>query len=82
MLLESNLGVYKFNGKEKDAESGYNYYGARYYDSEKLSWLSVDFNNGTDSDDSPFSSVPNSNKNLYIMLRLKQLKRKMMLEQK
>jgi RHS repeat-associated protein len=42
MPAESNLGVYKFNGKEKDAESGYNYYGARYYDSEKLSWLSVD----------------------------------------
>ncbi|MCH3923596.1 MAG: RHS repeat-associated core domain-containing protein [Bacteroidales bacterium] len=42
MPVESNLGVYKFNGKEKDAESGYNYYGARYYDSEKLSWLSVD----------------------------------------
>ncbi|MCH3923484.1 MAG: RHS repeat-associated core domain-containing protein [Bacteroidales bacterium] len=42
MPAENNLGVYKFNGKEKDAESGYNYYGARYYDSEKLSWLSVD----------------------------------------
>src|SRR5574344_1630402 len=42
MPAESNLGVYKFNGKEKDAESGYNYYGARYYDSEKISWLSVD----------------------------------------
>ncbi|MCH3924265.1 MAG: RHS repeat-associated core domain-containing protein [Bacteroidales bacterium] len=42
MPAERNLGVYKFNGKEKDAESGYNYYGARYYDSEKLSWLSVD----------------------------------------
>jgi RHS repeat-associated protein len=62
MPAENNLGVYKFNGKEKDAESGYNYYGARYYDSEKISWLSVDFNNGTDSDDSPFLSVPNSNK--------------------
>jgi RHS repeat-associated protein len=42
MPAENNLGVYKFNGKEKDAESGYNYCGARYYDSEKLSWLSVD----------------------------------------
>jgi RHS repeat-associated protein len=42
MPAENNLGVYKFNGKEKDAESGYNYYGARYYDSEKISWLSVD----------------------------------------
>ena len=30
-------------GKEKDAESGYRYFGARYYDSELLTgWLSVD----------------------------------------
>ena len=30
-------------GKEKDAESGYHYFGARYYDSEALTgWLSVD----------------------------------------
>ncbi|MDR1847275.1 MAG: RHS repeat-associated core domain-containing protein [Bacteroidales bacterium] len=42
---------YKFNGKELDAESGYSYYGARYYagntvntddDSELSIWLSVD----------------------------------------
>ncbi|MDR0970905.1 MAG: RHS repeat-associated core domain-containing protein [Bacteroidales bacterium] len=33
---------YKFNGKEKDEETDYNYYGARYYDSERISWLSVD----------------------------------------
>ena len=32
-----------FNGKEKDYESGFHYYGARYYWSELLtSWLSVD----------------------------------------
>lgn len=32
-----------FTGKEKDYESGYHYYGARYYDSELLTgWLSVD----------------------------------------
>lgn len=37
------LGIYSFNGKEKDYESGYHYYGARYYSSELLSgWLSVD----------------------------------------
>src|SRR5574344_532163 len=42
MPASYNLGVYKFNGKEKDAETGYNYYGARYYDSEKISWISVD----------------------------------------
>ena len=38
--IESSLC---FNAKEKDYESGYNYYGARYYDSEVLTgWLSVD----------------------------------------
>ena len=32
-----------FNGKEKDSESGFHYYGARYYWSEVLTgWLSVD----------------------------------------
>ena len=37
------LGIYNYNGKEKDYESGFHYYGARYYWSELLSgWLSVD----------------------------------------
>ena len=34
--------VYKFNGKELDAESGLYYYGARYYDPRSSVWLSVD----------------------------------------
>lgn len=34
---------FTFTGKEKDSESGYHYFGARYYDSEALTgWLSVD----------------------------------------
>ena len=33
---------YKFNGKEKDEETGFNYYGARYYDSYLSIFLSVD----------------------------------------
>jgi RHS repeat-associated protein len=33
---------YKFSGKEKDEETGYNYFGARYYDSGLSVWLSVD----------------------------------------
>ncbi|MDR0971053.1 MAG: RHS repeat-associated core domain-containing protein [Bacteroidales bacterium] len=41
-MIDYNLGVYLFNGKEKDSETGYNYFGARYYDSENISWLSVD----------------------------------------
>ena len=39
----TRLGIYRFNGKEKDYESGFHYYGARYYWSEVLTgWLSVD----------------------------------------
>ena len=33
---------YKFNGKEKDEETGLYYYGARYYSPELSMWLSVD----------------------------------------
>lgn len=37
------LGIFTYNGKEKDYESGFHYYGARYYWSELLTgWLSVD----------------------------------------
>jgi len=33
---------YQFTGKEKDDETGYNYFGARYYNSDVSVWLSVD----------------------------------------
>jgi len=33
---------YTFSGKEKDAETGYGYFGARYYDSGLSIWISVD----------------------------------------
>ncbi|MBP1673799.1 MAG: yd repeat protein, partial [Bacteroidetes bacterium] len=33
---------FTFTGKIKDAETGYNYFGARYYDSQLSVWLSVD----------------------------------------
>lgn len=33
---------YRFNGKELDQETGYAYYGARYYDNQLSMWLSVD----------------------------------------
>ena len=39
----SNMELYTFTGKVKDSESGYHYFGSRYYDSEALTgWLSVD----------------------------------------
>ncbi len=33
---------YKFNGKELDEETGFYYYGARYYDPKVSIWLSID----------------------------------------
>jgi len=33
---------FKFNGKELDSETGYYYYGARYYDPKNSIWLSID----------------------------------------
>ncbi len=38
----SETHPYKFNGKELDAETGYYYYGARYYDPRFSMWNSVD----------------------------------------
>lgn len=34
--------IYTFSAKEKDAETGYSYFGARYYSSDLSVWLSVD----------------------------------------
>ena len=33
---------YTFSAKEKDTETGYSYFGARYYSSDLSEWLSVD----------------------------------------
>ena len=45
-IMSDHLGSASFltdnNGKEKDLESGYNYYGARYYYDWATIWLSVD----------------------------------------
>jgi len=35
-------GRYKFTGKERDAETEYDYFGARYYDARIGRWLQVD----------------------------------------
>ena len=34
--------IFTFSAKEKDAETGYSYFGARYYSSDLSIWLSVD----------------------------------------
>ncbi len=36
------LTPYRFSGKERDEETGYSYFGARYYNPELSIWLSVD----------------------------------------
>ena len=45
-LHENNTDVnqqrYKFTGKERDSETGLDYFGARYYQSDLSIWLSVD----------------------------------------
>ena len=45
-LTATTFGVFFYDpstGKERDEETGYGYFGARYYDSEALTgWLSVD----------------------------------------
>ncbi len=40
--LNSHNSPYKFNAKEFDAETGWYYYGARYYNPKWSMWLSVD----------------------------------------
>jgi RHS repeat-associated protein len=46
MAEQSQAGLYhspyKFNGKELDDETGFYYYGARYYDPRISIWASVD----------------------------------------
>ena len=38
----SYASTYTFSAKEKDSESGYTYFGARYYSDNMMQWLSVD----------------------------------------
>ena len=41
-LLTANSLTFTFSAKEKDTETGYSYFGARYYSSDLSIWLSVD----------------------------------------
>jgi RHS repeat-associated protein len=61
----SNAGLadtrYKFTGKERDAaETGYDYFGARYYDARIGRWLAVDPLAGKYPGMSPFNYVSNN----------------------
>jgi len=41
-LVSGTNGKYKFTGKERDIETGFDYFGARYYDSWIGRWMAVD----------------------------------------
>ncbi len=51
---------YQFTSKERDAESGLDYFGARYYDSWRGQWLSVDPMTEIHGDYSPYAYVYNN----------------------
>ena len=44
--VSSDSNHCKFTGKERDAETGYDYFGARYYGSNTGRWMSPDWANG------------------------------------
>jgi len=51
---DSASADYKFTGKERDAESNYDYFGARFYDSRTANWGTVDPKMEKSCDFSPF----------------------------
>lgn len=51
---------YTFSAKEKDSESGYNYFGARYYSDNMMQWLSVDPMSDMRPGVSPYSYCQNN----------------------
>ncbi len=59
---------FKFTGKERDQESGLDYFGARYYGSNMGRWMSPDWSN--DPDAVPYASLENPQSlNLYAYVR-------------
>ena len=61
---DSTAMHYKFTGKERDAESGLDYFGARYYASSMGRWASVDW--ATKPTPIPFATLANPQSlNLY-----------------
>ena len=61
---------YTFSAKEKDSESGYNYFGARYYTDNIMMWLSVDPMSDKNASTSPYmycAGNPIKYKDLYGM---------------
>lgn len=57
---QSDTSTYKYTGKERDNESTYDYFGARYYDSRIGRWGSVDTLFSKHYDFSPYNYVLNN----------------------
>ena len=63
-ITNSDPNNYKFTGKERDAESGFDYFGARYYASNMGRWMSPDWADKPEA--VPYSSLDNPQSlNLY-----------------
>jgi RHS repeat-associated protein len=52
--------MYTFSGKERDEETGYSYFGSRYYNSDLSIWLSVDPQAGRYPSLSPYAYCANN----------------------
>lgn len=52
--------IYTFSGKERDEETGYSYFGQRFYDSELSFWLSVDPMRGKYPQFTPYNYCENN----------------------
>lgn len=59
-LSGSSDGRYKYTSKERDVETGLDYFGARYYDSWRGQWLSVDPMEDLHPDYTPYAYVYNN----------------------
>jgi RHS repeat-associated protein len=59
---QSSLGDdrYKFTGKQRDIETGYDYFGARYYDNDLGIWRSVDPMSDSHPGESPYVYCSNN----------------------
>ncbi len=65
---QSTVNHYKFTGKERDAETGLDYFGARYYGSSMGRWLSPDWS--VDPSPVPYADLADpQTRNLYLYVR-------------
>jgi RHS repeat-associated protein len=63
-VSETNFPIYLFTGKERDTESGLDYFGARYYASSMGRWMSPDWS--AKEEPVPYSKLGNPQTlNLY-----------------